>query len=88
MFLKLDRPGLKNRERIRQLQVDLLRALNLELSENHPNDHGLFARLLTTIPKLREIGPEHTRRLMELKIRSPDVNFPPLHAELFDLNSS
>lgn len=82
----VDRPGLKNRKLIREVQLDLLKALQLEISDNHPDDDQLFARLLTTIPKLREISPEHTRRLMDLKIRQPGVSFPPLHAEIFDLD--
>ncbi|XP_022098403.1 uncharacterized protein LOC110983451 isoform X3 [Acanthaster planci] len=88
VIMSPDRPGLKNRERVKQLQLDLLHALHYEVSQNHPEEQGLFARLLTTIPKLREIGPEHIRRLMELKIKSPGFQFPALHAEVFDLNSS
>ncbi|XP_038047889.1 uncharacterized protein LOC119721984 [Patiria miniata] len=88
VIMSPDRPGLKNRERVKQLQLELLHALHYEVSQNHPGEHGLFARLLTTIPKLREIGPEHIRRLMELKIKSPGFQFPALHAEVFDLNNS
>ncbi|XP_071791330.1 uncharacterized protein [Asterias amurensis] len=88
VIMSPDRPGLKNRDRVKQLQLELLHALHFEVSTNHPGEHGLFARLLTTIPKLREIGPEHIRRLMELKIKSPGFQFPALHAEVFDLNAS
>ncbi|XP_041478035.1 uncharacterized protein LOC121425969 [Lytechinus variegatus] len=86
VIMSADRPGLKNRKLIREVQLDLLKALQLEISDNHPDDDQLFFRLLTTIPKLREISPEHTRRLMDLKIRQPGVSFPPLHAEIFDLD--
>ncbi|XP_071490387.1 uncharacterized protein [Diadema antillarum] len=86
VIMSADRPGLKNRKLIKEVQLDLLKALQLEISDNHPEDDQLFARLLTTIPKLREISPEHTRRLMDLKIQQPGVSFPPLHAEIFDLD--
>ncbi|XP_071823110.1 uncharacterized protein [Apostichopus japonicus] len=85
VIMSPDRPGLKCREKVREIQIDLLRALQFEVLRNHPDDQGLFARLLTTIPKLREITPEHTRRLMDLQVHLPGVHFPKLHAEVFNL---
>ncbi|XP_077997597.1 nuclear receptor subfamily 1 group D member 2-like isoform X2 [Glandiceps talaboti] len=86
LMVAADRPGLKKREEVRELQSNLLKGLQYEVQRTHPEDPGLFARILTTIPKLREIGPEHTKRLMELKVQNAKLtNLSPLHSEVFDL---
>ncbi|XP_033127878.1 nuclear receptor subfamily 1 group D member 1-like [Anneissia japonica] len=86
VIMSPDRPFLKEIEPIKKLQRNLLRALQFELQINHPEDKTMFNQLVTTLPMLRQIGPEHTRRLMELKVKTPEMQFPPLHAEVFDLN--
>ncbi|XP_070570405.1 nuclear receptor subfamily 1 group D member 2-like isoform X2 [Ptychodera flava] len=81
-----DRAGLKRKDEVQLLQADLLKALQIEIKRQHPEDPSIFAKLLTTIPKLREIGPEHTKRLMELKVQNPLMTkLSPLHAEVFNL---
>ncbi|XP_002734320.1 nuclear receptor subfamily 1 group D member 2-like [Saccoglossus kowalevskii] len=86
IMVAADRPGLKKREDVLVLQTRLLKVLQLELKRTHPDRPDLFTQVLTIIPKLREIGPEHTRRLMELKIQNPKVpKLSALHAEVFDL---
>ncbi|XP_071943183.1 nuclear receptor subfamily 1 group D member 1-like isoform X2 [Antedon mediterranea] len=86
VIMSPDRPFLKEIEPIKKLQGNLLRSLQYELLINHPEDKSMFGQLVTTLPMLRQIGPEHTRRLMELKVKTPEMQFPPLHAEVFDLN--
>lgn len=78
-----DRPGLKNREKVMRLQEMLIQALEAEISSCHPDEVGLFPRLLMSISSLRELGVEHRRMLESLK---GQMSFPHnLYAETFDL---
>lgn len=79
----IDRPGLKNREKVSKLQELLIQALQSEISLSHKDEGGLFPRLLMSISSLRELGVEHRRMLESLK---GQMSFPhDLYAETFDL---
>lgn len=83
LFFFLDRPGLRNRDKVSRLQELLIQALQAEISNGHPDEVGLFPRLLMSISSLRELGVEHRRMLESLK---GQMNFQhDLYAETFDL---
>ncbi|XP_071106579.1 nuclear receptor subfamily 1 group D member 1-like [Haliotis cracherodii] len=83
VLISPDRPGLKNREKVMRLQEMLIQALEAEISSCHPDEVGLFPRLLMSISSLRELGVEHRRMLESLK---GQMSFPHnLYAETFDL---
>ena len=78
-----DRPGLRNRDKVSRLQELLIQALQAEIGAGHPQEPGLFPRLLMSISSLRELGVEHRRMLESLK---GQMNFDhDLYAETFDL---
>ena len=72
-----DRQGLCNRNRVSKLQEGLIQALQDQITENHPNEVGLFPRLLMIISNLREISVEHRRLLgsMRTQIEQGKVEF-------------
>ncbi|KAK6170120.1 hypothetical protein SNE40_018592 [Patella caerulea] len=83
VMISPDRPGLKNRDKVCKLQEMLIQALQFEISGCHPDEVGLFPRLLMSISSLRELGVEHRRMLESLK---GQMSFPhDLYAETFDL---
>ena len=88
MFLYVyisDRQGLKNRDKVSKLQELLIQALQSQVTATHPDESGLFPRLLMSISSLRELGVEHRRMLVSLKNQ---ISFAhDLYAETFDLLS-
>lgn len=74
-----------NREKVSKLQELLIQALQNQITAGHPDELGLFPRLLMSISSLRELGVEHRRMLENVK---HTINFPhDLYAETFDLLS-
>ncbi len=57
----VDRSGLKSRETVSKLQELLIESLQNQISTNHPNEAGLFPRLLMVISNLRELSVEQRR---------------------------
>ncbi|XP_076458084.1 uncharacterized protein LOC143291852 [Babylonia areolata] len=83
VLISPDRPGLQNRDKVSRLQELLIQALQAEIGAGHPDETGLFPRLLMSISSLRELGVEHRRMLESLK---GQMNFDhDLYAETFDL---
>ncbi|KAL8565098.1 hypothetical protein ACOMHN_005301 [Nucella lapillus] len=83
VLISPDRPGLQNRDKVSRLQELLIQALQVEIGAGHPDEMGLFPRLLMSISSLRELGVEHRRMLESLK---GQMNFDhDLYAETFDL---
>ncbi|KAL5018622.1 hypothetical protein ScPMuIL_004344 [Solemya velum] len=85
VLISPDRQGLMNREKVSKLQELLIQALQNQITAGHPDELGLFPRLLMSISSLRELGVEHRRMLENVK---HTINFPhDLYAETFDLLS-
>ncbi|XP_045212214.2 uncharacterized protein LOC123563451 isoform X2 [Mercenaria mercenaria] len=85
VLISPDRQGLKNREKVSKLQELLIQALQSQVTATHPDESGLFPRLLMSISSLRELGVEHRRMLGSLK---GQISFAhDLYAETFDLLS-
>lgn len=83
VLISPDRQGLKNREKVSKLQELLIQALQSQVTATHPDESGLFPRLLMSISSLRELGVEHRRMLGSLK---GQISFAhDLYAETFDL---
>lgn len=78
-----DRHGLERSDKINRLQELLIQALQQEIHAAHPEEVGLFPRLLMSISSLRELGVEHRKMLESLK---GQIRFQhDLYAETFDL---
>ncbi|XP_052261564.1 uncharacterized protein LOC127865681 [Dreissena polymorpha] len=85
VLISPDRQGLKNRDKVSRLQELLIQALQNQVGATHPEEPGLFPRVLMSISSLRELGVEHRRMLGSLK---GQINFAhDLYAETFDLLS-
>ena len=68
-----------------KLQELLIQALQTEICTSHPDEAGLFPRLLMSISSLRELGVEHRRMLESVKHQMSFSH--DLYAETFDLLS-
>ncbi len=82
-FLFSDRPGLKGRDKVLKLQESLIQSLQTQINTNHPNEVGLFPRLLMIISNLRELSVEH-RRMMGTLRSKPEFS-DELQADVFGL---
>ncbi|XP_069124454.1 nuclear receptor subfamily 1 group D member 2-like isoform X1 [Argopecten irradians] len=83
VLISPDRQGLNNREKVSKLQELLIQALQAQITASHPDEAGLFPRLLMSISSLRELGVEHRRMLENLKHQMSFSH--DLYAETFDL---
>ncbi|GAB1597281.1 uncharacterized protein LOC115232352 [Argonauta hians] len=83
VLISPDRHGLDRSDKINRLQELLIQALQHEINAAHPEEVGLFPRLLMSISSLRELGVEHRKMLESLK---GQIHFQhDLYAETFDL---
>ncbi|XP_014785443.1 uncharacterized protein LOC106880133 isoform X3 [Octopus bimaculoides] len=83
VLISPDRHGLERSDKINRLQELLIQALQHEINAAHPDEVGLFPRLLMSISSLRELGVEHRKMLESLK---GQIHFQhDLYAETFDL---
>lgn len=83
VLISPDRHGLERSDKINRLQELLIQALQHEINTAHPDEVGLFPRLLMSISSLRELGVEHRKMLESLK---GQIRFQhDLYAETFDL---
>jgi len=89
-LLSPDRPGLKGHHEITPLNAAILRALRNELNKTHKlpikGDVSVCDTLLAGIPTLRELSKLHMEALTKFRRSCPNVNFPPLHKELFSVD--
>ena len=62
-------PNIRDRDHVSSLQEELIQGLQTQMLSHHPNDSGLFPRLLMIISCLRELSVEHKRMLATIKER-------------------
>lgn len=78
-----DRPGLNEREKVEEVQSEILKTLEMQLKISHPNDSQLFARLLLKMTDLRQLVADHVTMVERLiKIHSIKKLFHPLIREI------
>uniref|UniRef100_A0ABD2VTB0 Probable nuclear hormone receptor HR3 n=1 Tax=Trichogramma kaykai TaxID=54128 RepID=A0ABD2VTB0_9HYME len=86
-----DRPGLKGISEIRRIYEAIVRALKSELSQSHTTplkgDVTVCDQLMAKQPQLRDVSIMHMEALAKFKRNAPLVEFPPLHRELFSVDS-
>ena len=58
------------KDRVTKLQETIIQALQGQISANHPNEVGLFPRVLMIISNLRELNTEHRRMLATTRSKS------------------
>lgn len=90
-FSATDRPGLRGGNEIRRLYELVIRALKVELDRSHilpvKGDVTVIDTLINKIPQLREVSSMHMEALAAFKRSYPLHEFPPLHKELFSVDS-
>jgi hypothetical protein len=84
MLISPDRPGLKGRDRVLKLQESLIQSLQAQINTNHPNEVGLFPRLLMIISNLRELSVEHRRMMGTLRTK-PEMSAEDAESDMFGL---
>lgn len=77
-----DRPGLVNASSVEQLQENIIHVLQLHLLANHPDDTGLFPKLLQKLADIRELVTKHAQLVQEIK-RTEDTALHPLLQEIY-----
>ncbi|CAB0040166.1 unnamed protein product, partial [Trichogramma brassicae] len=91
VLLSHDRPGLKGISEIRRIYEAIVRALKSELSQSHTTplkgDVTVCDQLMAKQPQLRDVSIMHMEALAKFKRNAPLVEFPPLHRELFSVDS-
>jgi nuclear receptor subfamily 1 group F protein 4 len=92
ILFSYDRPGIRDTEQIKRLSNAVLGALKLELQKTHSipmtGEVSTYDALIAKQRELREISRLHKEALSEFKRNNPNLEFPPLHNELFATESS
>lgn len=68
VVIAADRPGLRNTELIERMHNKLKSALQMVVSQNHPNHPGLIHELMKKIPDLRTLNTLHSEKLLAFKM--------------------
>lgn len=68
VVIAADRPGLRNTELIERMHNKLKTALQMVISQNHPNQPGLIHELMKKIPDLRTLNTLHSEKLLAFKM--------------------
>lgn len=68
VVIAADRPGLRNTELIERMHNKLKAALQLVITQNHPNQPNLCHELMKKIPDLRTLNTLHSEKLLAFKM--------------------
>ncbi|XP_033826248.2 nuclear receptor subfamily 1, group D, member 4a [Periophthalmus magnuspinnatus] len=68
VLVSADLSGISNLQAVEQLQEGLIRALRSLITCRHPDDTGLFSKLLLRLPDLRTLNNLHSDKLMAFRI--------------------
>lgn len=68
VVIAADRPGLRNTELVEKMQGKLMQALQVAVSQGHPQNPGLFQELMKKIPDLRTLNTLHSEKLLAFKM--------------------
>lgn len=68
VVIAADRPGLRNTDLIERMHNKLKSALQMVISQNHPNQPGLIHELMKKIPDLRTLNTLHSEKLLAFKM--------------------
>lgn len=85
ILIRPDRPGLKELVDIQKLYEKILGALKTELAKTHPDNLDILNKLMQIAWTLRNLSAQHIVLLNKFKISAPEMEFPPLHKELFSV---
>nr|CAB3265118.1 PPAR peroxisome proliferator-activated receptor [Phallusia mammillata] len=81
IILSADRPGLSESSKIENAQLNVLMALQLQLSLSHPDKPRLFAHLLVMLTEIRQLVADHV--LLVESLGEMRHTYPPLIKEIF-----
>jgi hypothetical protein len=91
LYCVSDRPGLRGHAEVRRIYDAVLRALRSELDRSHisplKGDVTVCDAMVAKISQLRDISLMHMDALAKFKRSQPHLEFPPLHKELFSVDS-
>jgi nuclear receptor subfamily 1 group D protein 3 len=80
------RVGLANVKAVEELNLLFLQSLYTYMTRNRPDGNDeLFDKTFQILSLIRDINEVHSVKLKSLKMSSPELSFPPLHEEVFDL---
>ncbi|XP_061110625.1 nuclear receptor subfamily 1 group D member 2-like [Conger conger] len=68
VLVSADRSGIENVNSVEALQETLIRALRSLIMKNHPNEAGIFTKLLLKLPDLRSLNNMHSEQLLAFKV--------------------
>lgn len=78
---------MKEVSEIQVLHDRILTALKIEMGVNHPGNENILKRFVAEAGVLRSLSARHIRVLNAFKEKNQDIEFPPLHKELFSIES-
>ena len=81
-----DRPGVRQLHIVQKLHEKIFSALKLEIGNNHVDHEDVLSQFVHHACLLRSLSQHHLALLSRFKGENPDVDFPPLHQELFSLD--
>ncbi|VDI83019.1 nuclear receptor subfamily 1 group F member 4 [Mytilus galloprovincialis] len=85
ILIRPDRPGLKELVDIQKLYEKILSSLKGEIVKTHADNQDVLNKLMQIAWTLRNLSAQHIVLLNKFKMSAPDMEFPPLHKELFSV---
>ena len=85
ILIRPDRPGLKELVDIQKLYEKILASLKAEIIKTHADNQDVLNKLMQIAWTLRNLSAQHIVLLNKFKLSAPDIEFPPLHKELFSV---
>lgn len=85
ILIRPDRPGLKELLDIQKLYEKILGSLKAEITKTHADNQDVLNKLMQIAWTLRSLSAQHIVLLNKFKVSAPDIEFPPLHKELFSV---
>lgn len=70
---------------IQKLYEKILASLKAEITKTHADNQDVLNKLMQIAWTLRNLSAQHIVLLNKFKLSAPDIEFPPLHKELFSV---
>ena len=83
VLLNPDVPGLTDKERVRQLQAEILDFLEYHLSVHYPNQPSRYGLILVRLSELNFYAYQHVEGIQEMLRVYPYLKMPQLYREMF-----
>nr|BAP76395.1 ecdysone inducible protein E75 [Thermobia domestica] len=84
VVIAADRPGLRNTELVEKMQIKLKTALQMVVSQSHPENPNICQELIKKIPDLRTLNTLHSEKLLACKMTEQQQQEQQMQQQLYN----